>query len=91
MNVFILYAAIAVVCAVAASTVAEWSREPGIPAPDHPYLLAAIAGLLWPVLLVGAIQIGLWVLVRNRARAATAPVSRPHSEPRVRVGAGSAA
>jgi predicted membrane protein len=65
-----LYAGVAVVCAVAAFLVAEWSRVPGMPAPGHPGVLALVAGLLWPVLIIGLAQFAAIVAAQACVRAA---------------------
>ena len=54
---------------VAATTflAAEWIREPGAPAPDYPGVLAAVTGLLWPVIVPGAAQCGLIVAIQSVA------------------------
>jgi hypothetical protein len=65
-----LYAAVAVVCAVAAFLFAEWSREPGMPAPGHPGVLALLVGLVWPVLIIGLAQLAAIAAARACLRAA---------------------
>ena len=65
-----VYAAVAVVCAVAAFLFAEWSREPGMPAPDNLGVLALLAGLLWPVLIIGLAQFAAIAAAQARVRAA---------------------
>lgn len=75
-----LYAAVAIVAAVAIFLLAEWLRMPGVPAPDNPALLAIVAGLLWPVLLVGAAQWAVIAGVASRMRR-TAPAVRVVSAP----------
>ena len=59
------YAAVAVVAAIAVFLLAEWVRSPHVPAPEHAGFYAAIAGLLWPVVIVGI------------ARASCPPSVRP--------------
>ncbi len=53
------YLVVATAIAILALLLAEWSRSPGAPAPQHPGALAALAGLLWPAVVVGLIQWGL--------------------------------
>lgn len=59
-----IYAALATVAAVAVHLLAEWHRDPGVPAPDRPGLCAVAAGLLWPLLVLGIAQWGLVVAVQ---------------------------
>ena len=54
-----LYGIVALAVAVIALLVAEWVREPGAPAPEHPGFFAALAGLLWPAVVIGLVQWGL--------------------------------
>ena len=72
-----LYAAVAVVVAVAAPMLAERLRTPGVPAPNNPSLYAVLAGLLWPVLLVGVAQWAAIAAVARRMRRAPAPAPAP--------------
>lgn len=65
-----LYAGVAVVCAGAALLFAEWNREPGMPAPDNLGVLALLAGLLWPVLIIGLAQFAAIVAAQACVRAA---------------------
>lgn len=69
-----LYAAVAVVAAVAVFLLAEWLRLPGVPAPDNPARYALVAGLLWPVLLVGVAQWAMIAAVASRMRRVAPPV-----------------
>jgi hypothetical protein len=55
-----LYGTIALAVAVTALVVAEWVREPGSPAPEHPGFFASLAGLLWPAVVIGLAQ---WALI----------------------------
>lgn len=54
------YPVTALVAAVAIFLLAQWLRRPDVPAPDCPGRRAAVAGLLWPVLILGMAQ---WVLI----------------------------
>jgi len=67
------YAALAMVTATAVFLLADRLREPGVPTPHRPGRWAMVAGLLWPVLVVGLAQCGLIVIVRKRLRRATRP------------------
>lgn len=80
---FALYGAIAVIVSVAALVFSEWAREPGVPAPSHPRLLALVAGLAWPVVVVGLVQWGLIAAYAARVARASRP-SAP-AQPIVRV------
>lgn len=64
-----IYAGLAFFVAIAVFLTSEWVREPGAPAPDTPGLFAIAAGLLWPVVLVAALQFALCVTVLSRGRA----------------------
>ena len=68
-----VYAALATVAAVAVYLLAEWHRDPGVPAPDRPGLCAVAAGLLWPLLVLGIAQWGLVVAVQAWLCKATRP------------------
>lgn len=54
-----LYLAVAIVVAAAILIGAEWLREPGAPAPDHTRVVGLFAGLLWPVLALGVLELSL--------------------------------
>ena len=69
-----VYAAVAVVAAIAVFLLAEWLRMPGGPAPDNPARYAVIAGLLWPVVVLGIAQWGLIAMVAARPRRSVRPV-----------------
>ena len=82
-----VYAAAAVVVAIAAVVLAGRFRTPGVPAPDNPSLYAVLAGLLWPVVLVGVAQWALIAAVAERMRRepAAAPVRRAPAPAPMRV------
>jgi hypothetical protein len=63
-----LYGIVALAVAVIALLVAEWVREPGAPAPEHPGFFAALAGLLWPAVVIGLAQWGLIAVVASPER-----------------------
>lgn len=63
-----LYGIVATAVAVIALLVAEWVREPGAPAPEHPGFFAALAGLLWPAVVIGLVQWGLIAAVASPER-----------------------
>ena len=60
-----LYGVMAATVAVATFLAAEWFRDPGAPALDHPGVLATVTGLLWPVVVPGAAQCGLIVAIQS--------------------------
>lgn len=66
------YAAIAVLVAAIALVAAGWVRDAPVAAPDRPGVTAVFAGLLWPVVLVGVVELlavmGLRSGLRNRAQ-----------------------
>lgn len=68
-----VYAALAIVAAVAVFLAAEWLREPGVPAPDCSGRCALAAGLLWPVIILGIAQWGLIVAVQSRLSGSARP------------------
>ena len=59
-----MYLIVAAVVAVATVVCGCWFREENIAAPDHPGVMSALAGMLWPVLLVGMSEMALlcWAL-----------------------------
>jgi hypothetical protein len=69
-----VYAAAAVVAAIAVLLLAEWLRMPGGSAPDNPGRYAIIAGLLWPVMVLGIAQWCLIAMVAARLRRSARPV-----------------
>ena len=62
-----IYLIIAAVVAVSIFVAAGWFREEHVAAPDHAGVMSALAGALWPVLLVGMSEL---VLVRLAFRGA---------------------
>lgn len=64
----VLYGIVALAVAATALLVAEWVRKPGSPAPDHPGFFAALAGLLWPAVIIGLAQWGLIAAVASPER-----------------------
>ena len=65
-----LYGIVALAVAVIALLVAEWVRDPGAPAPEHPGFFAALAGLLWPALLIGIAELAVVCCAGRRFRQA---------------------
>lgn len=55
-----VYGALALIVSVAAFLLSEWARQPEVPAPRRPGVLAIIAGLLWPVVVLGLLE---WWLI----------------------------
>lgn len=70
-----VYAALAIVSAIAWFLVAEWLREPGAPASGCQGRCATVAGLLWPVVLVGIVQWGLIIAVQSWLRGSVRTAS----------------
>ena len=58
----------ALAVSVTALLVAEWIREPGARGPEHPGFFAALAGLLWPAVMIGLVQWGLIAAVASPER-----------------------
>ena len=77
-----LYLTVAMIAAVAMFLFAEWTREPGLQASDHPGRVALLVGLVWPVILIGLAQCALVVAAGNRWGGRRVPAMR------MRVGAG---
>lgn len=62
------YLIIAAIVAMATFVAAEWFREEHIAAPDHSGVVSAVAGMLWPVLLVGLSELALVWWAFRKAR-----------------------
>lgn len=62
------YATIAVLVATVSIVMAEWARDAHVAAPDRPGMTAIVAGLLWPVLAVGMVQVLTLIGVRHGLR-----------------------
>ena len=54
-----IYLIVAGLVAMATFVAADWFREEHVAAPDYSGLLSALAGMFWPVLLVGASEMAL--------------------------------
>ncbi len=65
-----VYLVVAALVAMAVFVAADWFRGEDVAAPDFPGVISALAGMLWPVLLVGASEITLVWWVFRRARYA---------------------
>ena len=77
MNWLGLYTATALVVGAALFVLAEFQRDPGTPPPRCPGVSAFVAGLLWPLLVVGAAQVGLLFWVRRRVQRRLSRQSGP--------------
>ena len=53
------YLIVAAFVAMATFVAAGWFREEHVAAPDHSGVMSALAGMLWPVLLVGMSEMAL--------------------------------
>lgn len=74
MNVLVIYSVLAVLVAAAASVLTDrFGSRPGV--------AAVLAGPLWPVVVIGGVQIAVWVTVAKSARAIAA--RRPQAGPTV--------
>ena len=70
------YLIIATVVAMATFLAAQWFREEHVAAPDCSGVMSAVAGMLWPVLLVGMTELAVfWWAIRG---ARIQPASRQH-------------
>lgn len=63
-----VYLTVAALVAVAVFVAAGWFHEEDVAAPDFPGVISALAGMLWPVLLVGLSEMTLvwWAFRRVR-------------------------
>ena len=61
---YVIYLIVAALVAMATFVGASWFRAEHVAAPDHPGVMSALAGMLWPVLLVGMSEMALvcWAL-----------------------------
>lgn len=73
------YLAMAVVVAAVALVSAGWFRDAHVTAPDRPGVTAAVAGLLWPVVLVGVVELLAVVGARSRLRSGVRYAEPRHS------------
>lgn len=54
-----IYLVVAATVAVAAFVTGNWIRPTDVVAPDHPGAMSAVAGALWPVVVIGMTEIAL--------------------------------
>ena len=54
-----LYFVIAVLVAMAAFVTADYIRTEDVAAPDSPATLSAVAGALWPIVVIGMTELAL--------------------------------
>lgn len=54
-----IYLIVATLVAMGTFVAAAWFREEHVAAPDHSGVMSALAGILWPVLLVGMSEMAL--------------------------------
>ncbi len=73
MHLLGIYLALGAGLGVAAFLAAEWVREPHLPAAAHPGITALAAGMLWPIIGVGAVQLAA-IIATRRLLGAAAPV-----------------
>lgn len=73
------YFAMAIFVAAVALVAAGWFRDAHIAAPDRPGVTAAVAGLLWPIVLVGVVELLAVVGVRSGLRSRVRYVPPRHS------------
>lgn len=59
------YLATAAAVAVAVFVTANHIRPVDVPNPDHRAILSVVAGLIWPVLAIGLIQLAVVAVIRN--------------------------
>ena len=77
------YATLAALVAIVALVGAGWFRDAHIGAPDRPGVAAVLAGLLWPIVLVGMVELVAVIGLRIGLRSHTRPVPRHSVELRV--------
>ncbi len=77
------YAAIAVLFAASALVAAGWVRDSHVAAPDRPGVTAVVAGLLWPVVVIGVIESLAVMGLRSSLRAHPHAPPRHNPEPRI--------
>jgi len=75
-----VYAVAALAVAVAAFISAVRFRGPGVPGPDNMGAYALLAGLLWPVSVIGVVEAGILVAIQEFHRPAVRSKS-PHGSP----------
>lgn len=68
------YAVIAIIAAAALALAATWARPDGAAPPDHAVVLLLLAGMCWPVLCVGLIQLGILAALSFVPQQAAGPV-----------------
>lgn len=73
------YLAMAVFVAAVALVAAGWFRDLHVAAPDRPGVTAAVAGLLWPIVLVGIVELLAVIGLRSSFRSRVQPVAPRHS------------
>ncbi len=72
MHWFGMYVAAAVALAIAVFAAADWLRQDHVPAPDHLFAISMVAGLLWPALMLGIVELALIFWAHRMARTAPA-------------------
>ena len=79
MSWYGLYLIIAALVAMATFVAAGWYREEHAAAPDYPGVTSAVAGMLWPVLLVGTSELALvWWALRGARYAPLDALPSPY-------------
>lgn len=77
------YAAMAIVVAATALVAAGWVRDSHVAAPDRPGVTAVCAGLLWPIVVVGVVELLAVMGLRRTLRSHTQPGPRHNPESRI--------
>lgn len=70
------YGGLTLCVATAVFLLAEWFREPGAPAARRPGFFAASIGLMWPLLLLGLMEVFLIAAIQSRSTATARPEGR---------------
>ena len=64
------YIVVSALVAVSVFLAANWFREQHVAAPDHSGVTAVLAGLLWPALLLGLMELALVCCASRGTRSA---------------------
>jgi hypothetical protein len=69
MLLAVVYVSAALVVAPSIFVWAEWIHKDPLPQPERRWLYSLLAGLLWPLLVVGLVQFALIATIRTWVRA----------------------
>ena len=63
-----LYLTVAIVFAVIMFVTGNWLRTEDVAAPDHPGTTSALAGALWPVVIIGMAELALVTAISRSSK-----------------------